>query len=976
MVRANCEYARFLTIEYVDPIGNDTEASHTRPRTNYRYIPTLPRDTSRDTSEVHLAKLDMNPTTVDGLRQWIRATLGSARIGTDELARRAVAAKVLSKKGAGDVLESIIETMEDLTPMGPLIARDQFAVRDLLFLHQVTETEAASGVVDMVLDGVVAPYVGDNEHGVDPDTEVIMVSPPGVAWETADFGDDILVGPDGWLSDQAGNWIGLRQVEGGWAVEFLGTDPPDPDPVFLATLREWFTERKTNTRTEPAVLVDVLFEQITQVESTVTAPCRVVPSIALLVEVSGCTVEDGWIGGPGTDWDVVHEEVSARTLAYLWRTTESAVKGAATLQSLALLFESSAGASGRDISAHITAKDRSELIALLTDPEVFRLVRDQYLYPLTHWELTDDGLGTRPDDVEEIDDEDSGIWQAWHRLVAALRPTASGRAAAHLDLIAAHLTKDPLAKIALLESANRIDRRNLDALDYGVWMAAVNAESAVARNRLDDVLQEWVKAGGMSQGVVDGWEEATPIQVLRLATSVVGRRSARHSGPQVGRNEPCPCGSGRKYKQCHLGKELDGPEGDASAQPLVGWIQAVMLVWWSRVRRRRFVDIERLLDRIPAGDQRNILMTFVVDGDLMNPAVIARFLSDVENDRGRPLPPALARVVREWSQQPMRLCEVLDRAVGVQLTLRDLVTGDLLVIEAPEVSKHYNIGDLLFTRVVSNGPALQNAFGVLPIAWRNRDAVLAFLDEHEQFPDAEAIASLVIGRVGVAGVVGPGESRFRNTDGDDMVFVDATVTVVDTKLSTNIIRQRFDDFEHVQDSGDDQWSIVRADDAGRTHRGMVELLDTKLARLRISTNSIGRFDAAIAMLAELLGELRVDRVLRDTADDVRLARDLGLSGADPSAEPSAGVNPDDLPPDVLEQIREQMTQRWLSEKVPALGGLTPAEAANDPTRRQDLIRLLESFRTPPVLPAGMPNLAVNLAPDPDELAARLGVRLG
>jgi len=22
--------------------------------------------------------------------------------------------------------------------------------------------------------------------------------------------------------------------------------------------------------------------------------------------------------------------------------------------------------------------------------------------------------------------------------------------------------------------------------------------------------------------------------------------------PPIGRNEPCPCGSGRKYKQCHL----------------------------------------------------------------------------------------------------------------------------------------------------------------------------------------------------------------------------------------------------------------------------------------------------------------------------------------------------------------------------------------------------------------------------------------
>jgi len=27
--------------------------------------------------------------------------------------------------------------------------------------------------------------------------------------------------------------------------------------------------------------------------------------------------------------------------------------------------------------------------------------------------------------------------------------------------------------------------------------------------------------------------------------------TVRRAGPKVGRNDPCPCGSGRKYKQCH-----------------------------------------------------------------------------------------------------------------------------------------------------------------------------------------------------------------------------------------------------------------------------------------------------------------------------------------------------------------------------------------------------------------------------------------
>ncbi len=34
----------------------------------------------------------------------------------------------------------------------------------------------------------------------------------------------------------------------------------------------------------------------------------------------------------------------------------------------------------------------------------------------------------------------------------------------------------------------------------------------------------------------------------------------------VGRNHPCPCGSGNKYKNCHLGKEEDGDAGANAVQ--------------------------------------------------------------------------------------------------------------------------------------------------------------------------------------------------------------------------------------------------------------------------------------------------------------------------------------------------------------------------------------------------------------------------
>jgi preprotein translocase subunit SecA len=33
------------------------------------------------------------------------------------------------------------------------------------------------------------------------------------------------------------------------------------------------------------------------------------------------------------------------------------------------------------------------------------------------------------------------------------------------------------------------------------------------------------------------------------------KRSPVQAGPKIGRNDPCPCGSGKKYKSCH-GKGL------------------------------------------------------------------------------------------------------------------------------------------------------------------------------------------------------------------------------------------------------------------------------------------------------------------------------------------------------------------------------------------------------------------------------------
>ncbi len=44
---------------------------------------------------------------------------------------------------------------------------------------------------------------------------------------------------------------------------------------------------------------------------------------------------------------------------------------------------------------------------------------------------------------------------------------------------------------------------------------------------------------------------ATQQQPPRVGGDDAVQRTVRHEGPKVGRNDPCPCGSGKKYKKCH-----------------------------------------------------------------------------------------------------------------------------------------------------------------------------------------------------------------------------------------------------------------------------------------------------------------------------------------------------------------------------------------------------------------------------------------
>jgi preprotein translocase subunit SecA len=54
-----------------------------------------------------------------------------------------------------------------------------------------------------------------------------------------------------------------------------------------------------------------------------------------------------------------------------------------------------------------------------------------------------------------------------------------------------------------------------------------------------------------TSGLAQGGAEVAAAAAEAAQAGVALHTPAHRDSPKVGRNDPCPCGSGRKYKQCH-----------------------------------------------------------------------------------------------------------------------------------------------------------------------------------------------------------------------------------------------------------------------------------------------------------------------------------------------------------------------------------------------------------------------------------------
>jgi len=215
--------------------------------------------------------------------------------------------------------------------------------------------------------------------------------------------------------------------------------------------------------------------------------------------------------------------------------------------------------------------------------------------------------------------------------------------------------------------------------------------------------------------------------------------------------------------------------------------------------------------------------------------------------------------------------------------------------------------------------------GIEPVALGQVEDVLALLDEDSDPVDLVDYLSRRLA-----------PPRMTNTEGESLLLCEATLTVADPDALTLALDRTYDRLEDDPD-GTRCWVEHVVTGGMQRVRAQLELSGDQL---HVHANSGARFERVLSVVRELDPSATVVAETREPAGSVE---DIARLKA---KHPSPGETLDPQSPElaaVLEQFTRQYEQAWLDEPIPALSGRTPRECAADPTRRPDLIRLLDTF---------------------------------
>lgn len=377
------------------------------------------------------------------------------------------------------------------------------------------------------------------------------------------------------------------------------------------------------------------------------------------------------------------------------------------------------------------------------------------------------------------------------------------------------------------------------------------------------------------------------------------------------RNDPCPCGSGRKFKVCCL----RNPKLPPSLVREVLQLKLSQFAFRPQHRwrvREIFDEMLQRADEERAGGATSTLMDLALYD--------VEFLTLFLDERGELFTDEEHSLIHAWMGARRSLWQVVDVVAGASVRLLDTCTGDSIEVSERNASQTLQVGTYVFARLMEDGGAWFFESDILLVPMQYRDSLLAILVEGGDAWDIAAWLGRLFGPITMV-----------NYEGEPIVVCRLVLSPSTTPWSElESILNRL-----LEPAGPARWKESVEVDGSATIRCFLERVGDTLV---ITTNSLERRQR---ILSHLLGHVDDLEIVED--EQIEMGSERAKEMAQSGSESGFGDSPPPEAMEALQQLVREQESRWLDESIPALSGLTPRQAAADPTRREDLVALLNEF---------------------------------
>jgi len=456
--------------------------------------------------------------------------------------------------------------------------------------------------------------------------------------------------------------------------------------------------------------------------------------------------------------------------------------------------------------------------------------------------------------------------------------------------------------------------------------------------------------------------------------------------PKVGRNDPCPCGSGKKYKKCCLSKVTESTPTD---------------LLWHRLRRAieglprqllAFADdhcgpqalaeawdefvLEEGRPFAPDDPLIQVFMPWFLYNwtpDAVNSSVPPDSLQDrtiaeafLRSRKGAHLDALARRYVEQAIGTPFSFHDVAACRPGQGFTLRNIYTGEQLEVTERAGSQAAQPGDILLTKLVRiDDVVVMECCAPILIPPQYKGAILEL--RKMMRAQQEAISETLVADYDLEilelyqeiteQLLNPALPQLQNTDGETLRLQDLIFDIESPEVAFEALWPL-----SLEAHQDELLAAAKRDAEGRLEQIEFPWLrqgkrrhkqgdNTVLASIRIEGHRLNIHVNSDERAAHIKNEVqaRLGEGARYRTTLHHSIEKMLEEQQDAAGDGTATAGNDELAvhPEVQAKLTEIMDahwDNWIHEQLPALNGKTPLEAVQDPDGREMVEALLAQFQ--------------------------------